>query len=114
MAKAMATPMQQTQCAPRRVDEVDRDGTAGRAELEGDHRCTDGDPALPFEVEGVGLSAALIDGAELVDDPGGVEEPLGQARLAGVNMRDDAQVQAAVEAGCCEFHCPTCPLHRWR
>ena len=34
-----------------------------------------------------------IDAADLVDDTGGEEQPLGQACLTGVYMRQDPQVQ---------------------
>ena len=53
----------------------------------------DRDAALPFQRQGIGLGAAVVDAADLVDDAGGVEQPLGQACLTGVYMRQDPQVQ---------------------
>ena len=53
----------------------------------------DGDAALPFQRQRIGLGAAVVDAADLVDDTGGVEQPLGQACLTGVYMRQDPQVQ---------------------
>jgi hypothetical protein len=60
----------------------------------------DGDAALPFERQRIGLGAAVIDPADRVDDASGVEEPLGQARLTGVYMRQDAKVERSHEASC--------------
>jgi hypothetical protein len=80
----------------RRVDQVDRDA----ADHEGDHRRADGDAPAALQVERVGLRVAVIDAAHLADDPGGEEEPLGQAGLAGVNMRQDSQVERVHGARC--------------
>ena len=74
-----------------RVDQVDRDV----ADDERHDGGLDRDAALPFQRERVGLGAAVIDAADLVDDTGGVEQPLGQAGLTGVDMRQDPQVQRA-------------------
>src|SRR5580692_612964 len=60
---------------------------------ERDDRGLDRDAALALEGQRVGLGAAVIDAADPVDDTRGVQEPLGQACLAGVNMRQDSQVQ---------------------
>ncbi len=74
---------------PGSVDEVD----GQVAEHEGRHRGLDGDAAPAFQLKCVGLGGAAVDAADPVDDAGGVEQPLGQAGLAGVNMRDDADVE---------------------
>ena len=73
---------------------------------EGHDGGLDGDAALPFQRQGIGLGAAVVDAADLVDDTGGVEQPLGQAGLTGVDMRQDPQVQRSHEA--------SCPLDRWQ
>ena len=65
-----------------RVDQVDGDVV----DDERDDGGLDGDAALPFERQGIGLGAAVVDAADLVDDAGGVEQPLGQAGLTGVDM----------------------------
>jgi hypothetical protein len=44
--------------------------------------------------------AARIDAADLVDDTGGMQQPLGQARLASVNMGQNPQVQRSHSASC--------------
>ena len=43
---------------------------------------------------------ALVDAAYLVDDAGCIEQPLGQARLTGVYMRQNPQIQRSHEASC--------------
>ena len=58
-----------------------------------DDRGLDRDAALPLERERVGLGGAGIDAADLVDDAGGVEQPLGESGLTGVYMRQDPQVE---------------------
>jgi hypothetical protein len=73
----------------RRVDEVDGDV----ADRERDDGGFDRDAALPFQRQRVGLGGAVIDAADLVDDPGRVEQPFGQGDLTGVYMRHDPQVQ---------------------
>jgi hypothetical protein len=73
----------------RRVDEVDDDV----AYRERGHGGLDRDAALPFQRQRVGLGGAVIDTADLVDDPGRVEQPFGQGGLTGVYMRQDPQVQ---------------------
>jgi hypothetical protein len=79
------------------VDEVDVDV----ADDERRHRGLDRDPALALERQGVGLRAAVVDAPDLVDDPGGVQQPFGEARLTGVDVRQDSQVQ--------RVHCASCP-----
>jgi hypothetical protein len=83
-----------------RVDQVDGEVV----DAERDDRRLDGDAALAFQVQGVGLGAALVDAAWLVDDPGGVQQPLGQGRLTGVDMGQDPQVEYG--------HGASCPLGR--
>ena len=62
-------------------------------------------PRLPFERQGIGLGVAVIDAADLVDDTGGIEQPLGEGGLTGVYMRQNPKVQSA--------HRASCPLDRW-
>jgi hypothetical protein len=69
-----------------RVDQVDRHVV----EREGDDGGFDGDAAPAFELQRVGPGAALVDAADLVDDSGGVQQPLGQTRLTGVDMRQNS------------------------
>jgi len=83
---------------PGGVDEVDGDVVDGERH---DGR-PDGDAALPLERQGVGLRAAGIHTADLVDDTGDVEQPLGKGRLTGVDVRQDAQVE------CGHASCPLC------
>jgi hypothetical protein len=85
-----------------RVDQVDRHVVDEERHDGG----SDGDAALAFERERVGLGVAVVDAADLVDDAGGVEQPLGQARLPGVNMRQDPKVQRP--------HAASSPLGRWK
>jgi hypothetical protein len=58
-------------------------------------RGLDGDPALAFQRHRVGLGVPVVDAADVVDDPGGEQQPLGQAGLTGVYVRHDPQVQRA-------------------
>ena len=78
------------------VDQVDGD----IADPEGDDSSLDGDAAGAFQGERVGLCAALVDAADLVDNPGVVEQPLRQAGLTGVDMCQDPEVEQAHEASC--------------
>jgi hypothetical protein len=77
----------------RRVDQIDRDVV----DLERDDRGLDRDPALTLEREEVGLRAAVVDAADLVDDAGRVQQPLCERRLTGVYMRQDPQVQRSAK-----------------
>jgi hypothetical protein len=79
-----------------RVDQVD--GQVVHRERH--DRGPDRDAALSFEGQGVGLGAAVIDPADRVDDPGGEQQPLGQAGLTGVYVRHYPQVQRAHKASC--------------
>jgi hypothetical protein len=81
---------------PGRVDEIHRDITHG----ERDDRGLDRDPTAPFELERVGLRVAVVDAADGVDHPGGVQQPLGEARLTGVDVGQDPQVQVLHSASC--------------
>ena len=83
------------------VDQVDRDV----AEHERHDGRLDRDAALAFQREDVGLGAAVVDAADLVDDAGGVEQLLGQAGLTGVDMRQDPQVECSQRF--------SCPRSRW-
>jgi len=69
-----------------RVDQVYR----GISDGERHHGGLDRDTALPLQRHGVGLRTSVIDAADLVDDPSGIKQPLGQACLSGVNMRQDS------------------------
>jgi hypothetical protein len=81
----------------RGVDEVDRDV----ADDERDDRGLDGDAVPALEGQRVGLRAAVVDAADLVDDARAVEQSLREGGLTGVDVRQDAQVQ--------ESHCASCP-----
>lgn len=84
------------------VDEVD----GHVVDREGDDGGLDGDAAPTLEGEGVGLRAAGVDAADLVDDSDRVQEPLGQAGLTGVDVGEDPEVEQVHEA--------SCPLERGR
>jgi len=72
------------------------DDVHGRAgERERHDRGADGDAAAALERERVGLGGPRVHRAEVVDDPGVVQEAFGQGRLAGVNVRQDPQVERA-------------------
>ena len=55
----------------------------------------DGDTALAFEGEGIGLRAAGIDAADLVDDSGREKQPFGEGGLTCVDVRQDPEVERA-------------------
>ena len=57
-----------------------------------DRRGDDRDPALAFLVEVVGGGIPLVDIPHPVDLAGVIQDPLGGRRLAGVDVRDDADV----------------------
>ena len=80
----------------RGVDQVDRDVV----DDERHDRGPDRDAATSLEVERVGLGAAVVDAAEPVDDTCCEQQPFGQAGLAGVNMRQDPEVEVAHSASC--------------
>jgi hypothetical protein len=71
------------------VDQVDR----GAAQRERHHRRFDRDAAAALQVERVGAGAARVHAAELVDDPGGIQQPLGEAGLTGVDVRQNAEIE---------------------
>ena len=73
----------------RRVDQVDGDVVDDERHDGG----LDRDAALSLQRQEVGLRAAVIDAADLVDDTGGVQQPLGESCLTGVYMRQDPQVE---------------------
>ncbi len=79
-----------------RIDEVD----GHTVERERDDGGLDGDAALPLQCEGVGAGAAVVDAADLVDHPGRMEQPLGQAGLTRVDMGEDSKVEHVHEASC--------------
>jgi len=68
-----------------RVDQVDGDVV----DRERHDRRADRDAALLLERQRVGLRRAGVDAADLVDDAGRVQQPLGERRLTGVYMRQD-------------------------
>jgi hypothetical protein len=77
----------------RGVDEID-----GRVvERERNDRRLDRDPAPALELERVGLRRPVVDAAELANDAGRVEQPLGERRLTGVYMRQDPKVQRSAK-----------------
>jgi hypothetical protein len=82
------------------VDQVDGDGVGAASDAERDDGRADRDAAPAFEVGGVGPGAAVVDAADLVDHPAVVQQPLGQARLTGVDMGDDPEVERACQASC--------------
>ncbi len=57
-------------------------------------------PAGAFEGEGVGLGAPAVDAPHPVENTGGEEQPLGEAGLTGVDVRQDPQVQQSSQASC--------------
>ncbi len=73
----------------RSVDQIDFEVV----EDEGGDGRADRDAPLPFQLHGVGLCGALVDAAHRVDDAGPVQEALGEAGLAGVNVGENPQVQ---------------------
>ena len=77
-----------------RVDQVDR----AIAPLERDAGAIDGDAAFLLFGVVVGFGGAGVDGAEPVLGPGVVEQVLGGRGLAGVDVRDDAEVANLVKS----------------
>ncbi len=80
----------------RRVDEVQLVALPA----EGGGRGGDGDAALALLRHPVHLRLAVVDLADLVDAPAVEEEALGDRGLAGVDVRDDAEVANFVELRC--------------
>jgi hypothetical protein len=78
----------------RGVDQVD----GQVAQLEGHHGRADRDAPLALEIHRVGLGVPVVDPADPVDHPGGVQQPLGQAGLTGVDMRHNAHRQRVQES----------------
>ncbi len=78
-----------------RVEEVDRHVV----DHERHDRGSNGDAALALQCQRVGLGASGVDAADLVENAGVEQQPLGQARLSGVNMRHDPEVQS-LQASC--------------
>lgn len=78
------------------VDEVDRHVV----DRERDDGGLDGDAALPLQREGVGPGVPVVDTADLVDHADRVQQPLGQAGLTCVDVREDAEVEHMHEASC--------------
>ena len=78
---------------PGRIDDVD----AMVAPERGRCRGRDGDPPLLLLGHPVHRGRALMDLAELVDLLRVEEDPLGDGRLAGVDMRDDSDVPRSCE-----------------
>ncbi len=75
---------------PRCVDHVQRVGAAVvRREGQPDRLALDGDTALALDVHPVEV---LSPHRAVVDDPGGLQHPVGQRRLAVVDVSDDAEV----------------------
>ena len=72
----------------RGVDEVDGAVTDG----EPGDRGPDRDPSGPLDLAGVGMCGARLDAAEPVGGARIVEQPLGQAGLTGVDVRENPNV----------------------
>ena len=68
----------------------------GRPET-GRRRRRDGDPALLLLLHPVHRRGALVDFADLVGLAGVIEDALGRRRLAGIDVRHDADVAIAFE-----------------
>src|SRR5262249_27233281 len=78
---------------PGRVDDIDRQWLAGLVfPGASDCRRDDGDAALALFVQVIGGRIPLIDIAHAMNFAGVVEDPFGGGRLAGVDVRNDADV----------------------
>ncbi len=64
----------------------------------------DRDPPFLFLLHPVHDGCALMDLTDLVRDTGVEQDPLGRRRLAGVNVRHDADVAELGEGGVCGGH----------
>ena len=85
----------------RGVDDVDGDRLAVEVvPAAGDGGGDDGDAALALLLEVVGGRAPLVDVAHPVDLAGVEEDALGGRRLAGVDVRDDADVADRGQGAC--------------
>ena len=71
-----------------RIDQVDVDILP----VEGDAGGVNGDAALLFFLVKVSLGRSLIDHSNAVSGSAAVEHSLGDGRLAGIDMGDDADV----------------------
>ncbi len=80
----------------RSVDEVDRH-VVDRERHDGG---LDGDAAPALQREGVGLRVPVVDAADLVDHTDRVQQPLGQAGLTCVDVRENSEVEQVHEASC--------------
>ena len=91
-----------------RVDDVDREVLPGR----GRRRGGDGDSPLPLLRHPVHDGSTGIDLADLVSDPRVIEDPLGDGRLTGVDVRDDTNIahpfagHTCFRSACCLNHLP--------
>ncbi len=74
---------------PGCVDQIDSD----IPDRERHHGGLDRDTTPPLQRQQIGLGSTRIDTAELVNDAGGVQQPLGESRLTRVYMRQDPQVE---------------------
>jgi len=79
-----------------RVDQVDR----RVGDPERDDGRLDGDAALALEGQRIGLGVAGVDAADLADDARGVQQPLGEAGLTGVDVGQDAEIYRAQRGSC--------------
>jgi hypothetical protein len=83
------------------IDQVDAEGPpVGAGDGERGDRRADGDAAGPLECERVGHGVAVVDPPDGIDRAGGVEQPLGQARLTGVDMGENPEIEHAHQASC--------------
>ncbi len=79
-----------------RVDQID-----GKvADLERGDGGSDGDAALAFQIERVGLCGASVDRADAIDGAGGEEEPFGEGGLTCVYVGEDAEIERTHGASC--------------
>ena len=79
-----------------RFDQIDGDVF----DHERNDRGFDGDAAAAFECEGVCLSVAVVDAANMGDDARVEEQALGETGFTGVYMRQNAKIQGSQKASC--------------
>jgi hypothetical protein len=72
-----------------RVDDVDREISDSQRRDCGSNR----DAPLTLQRERICLGGTGVNTADLIDDPSGKEQPLGQGCLTGIDMRQDPQVE---------------------